>query len=87
MTQKIKQQTIVGLKELRENIDSYISEIYKGRSFTVVRKSQPVFKISPVDVWGDEGIWETVVDFRQIDSSGVPAHDVLKSLKKLNGQN
>ena len=87
MTQKIKQQTIVGLKELRENIDSYISEIYKGRSFTVVRKSQPVFKISPVDVWGDEGIWETVVDFRQIDPLGVPASDVLKSLRKLNGQN
>ena len=37
--------SIVGLKELRENIDSYISAVEKGRSFVVVRKSKPVFKI------------------------------------------
>ena len=42
-------QTIVGLKELRENIDTYIEGVKKGRSFIVVRKSKPVFKISSLD--------------------------------------
>ena len=40
---------IVGLKELREDTEKYISQIEKGRSFTVVRRSKPIFKKSPVD--------------------------------------
>ena len=79
---KIKDK-IIGLKELRENTEKYISEVEKGKSFIVMRKSRPVFIISPVDEWGDEGIWKTVVDFRTINPEGVPASDVLKSLKKL----
>ena len=81
------QTSIVGLKELREHTDKYISQIKRGKSFTVVRRSQPLFKISPVDEWGDEGIWEVVSDFRKINPKGVSATDVLKALKKLRGQN
>ena len=32
--------------------------------FTVVRRSKPIFNITPVDEWGDEGKWETLVDFK-----------------------
>ena len=39
--------SIIGLKELRENADTYISQVEKGKSFIVVRRSEPVFKISP----------------------------------------
>ncbi len=73
--------TIVGLKELRENIDKYITRIEKGDSFTVVRKSKAVFKISPLD---DESLWETVVDFTKIKKGGVSAKDILKELRALN---
>lgn len=76
---------IIGLKELRENTEDYIDKVEKGRSFVVVKRSHPVFKIVPVDMWGDEGFWENVVDFREINKTGVPARDVLKSLRKLNG--
>lgn len=75
---------IVGLKELRENMDSYISGVQKGRSFIVVRRSQPIFRLAPVDVWGDEGIWETVVDFNKIKKGGVSIDSVIDSLKRLN---
>lgn len=68
--------TIIGLKELRENMDSYISQVKKGRSFVVVKKSKPVFKLMPLDEWGDEGVWEKVVDFTKIKKGGV-------SLKKI----
>jgi prevent-host-death family protein len=80
---KIKDK-IIGLKELRENTENYISEVGKGKSFIVVRKSRPVFTISPVDEWGDEGRWETVVDFTQIDKRGVKITDVINSLKRLS---
>lgn len=79
--------TIIGLKELRNNTASYINKVKRGREFTVVRKSEPVFKIAPVDVWGDEGIWETVLNFRELNENGVSAKDVLKVLRKRNGSN
>ena len=71
---------IIGLKELRENMDSYISQINKGRSFVVVRKSKPVFRLAPLDAWGDEGMWEKVVDFAKIKKGGVPLNDVLSKI-------
>lgn len=78
---------IIGLKELRENTEHYISRVKKGRSFIVVRRSKPVFRVLPVDEWGDEGVWETVVDFTKICKGGVPIDKVIASLKRLHGQN
>ena len=74
--------TIVGLKELRENMGEYVAAVEKGKSFTVVRRSRPIFKITPVDVWGDEGVWETVVDLSKNKKGGVPAAEVLKYMKE-----
>ena len=77
---------IIGLKELRENTENYISKIEKGYSFVVVRKSKPVFRLSPVDVWDDEGEWESILDFREINKNGVEIGKVIKALKELNEQ-
>ena len=52
---------IIGLRDLRENMDKYVAQINKGRSFTVVRRSRPVFKIVPPSE--DTEKWETVIDF------------------------
>ena len=71
-------QSIVGLKELRENIEDYIKAVKKGRSFIVVRKSRPVFKISSLEE-GDD-LWESVVDFTKIKKGGVPINDILSRL-------
>lgn len=43
-----KTSSIIGLRELRENMEKYIREVRKGRSFIVVRRSKPIFKIVPV---------------------------------------
>lgn len=72
---------IVGLKELRLHTEKYIREVKKGRTITVVRRSEPIFKISPPE--DDESMWETVVDFTKIDPQGVSAKEVLKRLKTL----
>ena len=76
---------IIGLKELRKNVSRYAEKVAKGESFVVMRRSHALFKISPVDEWGDGGAWETVADFRKIDPRGVTADRVLKALKKLRG--
>ncbi len=77
---------IIGLKDLRENTGKYISQVAKGKSFTVVRRSKPVFKVTPVDEWGDEGVWETVVDFTKIKKGGVPIDDVVEAFKRVNAK-
>lgn len=73
--------SIVGLKELRQNIENYISEVKKGKSFIVVRRSTPILKISSPD---EDEVWERVADFTSIKKRGVPAGDLLKVLRKLN---
>ncbi|OGF63928.1 hypothetical protein A2661_02100 [Candidatus Giovannonibacteria bacterium RIFCSPHIGHO2_01_FULL_45_24] len=76
---------IIGLKDLRENMEEYINKVKRGREFTVIRKSEPVFKITPVDMWGDDGVWEIIADFRELNEKGTPARDVLRALQKNNG--
>jgi prevent-host-death family protein len=71
-------QTIVGLKELRENIETYINAVKNGKSFIVVRKSKPVFKISSLDE-ADE-LWEPVVDFTKMKKGGIKIDELLSRL-------
>ena len=84
MATKTKNQ-IIGLKDLRLNTSRYINRLSKGESFTVVKRSKPVFKVIPIDA-DDDSLWETVVDFTKINKRGVPIDAVLTSLKKLNEQ-
>jgi len=69
---------ILGLKELRKNMQKYASRVEKGESFIVVKKSKPLFKISSLDE--DEWLWETVVDFTKIKKGGIPAKELLARL-------
>ena len=69
---------IVGLKELRENMEKYASLVKKGKSFIVVKRSKPLFKISSIDE--DDGLWETVIDFTRIRKGGIPAEELLDRL-------
>jgi len=70
---------LVNLKELRENLSKYESRIARGDSFLVMKRSKPIFRISPVD----EGDWETVIDFTKIRKGGVTLDEALKALKKI----
>ena len=68
---------IVGLKELRSNVDEYIAEVKKGKSFIIVRRSRPVFKIS---LPAEDESWETVVDFTKIKNGGIAIKELLARL-------
>lgn len=86
ITKTKKRDQIIGLKELRLNTDKYINRLNKGESFTVVRRSRPVFNIIPYDE-DNNSLWETVVDFTKIKKDGVSAEKVYKMIKKFNEQN
>lgn len=85
MATKTKNQ-IIGLKDLRLNTSKYINRLNKGESFTVVKRSKPVFKVIPFDE-DDDSLWETVVDFTKINPRGVSAEKVLKAITRFNEQN
>lgn len=58
---------IVKLKDFRGNIDYYANRVKEGKEFIVFKRSQPLFKIAPLE----EERWEEVVDFTKIKKSGV----------------
>jgi len=67
--------TIIGLKELRKNAAKYISQVEAGKSFIVMRRSKPAYKISsPED---ESELWEPVADFTKVKRGGVSLKDVL----------
>ena len=76
-------KNIIGLKELRENTETYIRRVNRGESITVVRRSTPIFRLTPVDA--EETGWETVADFTALDKKGVSARAVLASLRRAHG--
>ena len=66
-------QNLVSLKDLRTKLTDYTKRVSEfGESFVILKKSKPVFKIVPVD----QDSWETVIDFTDIDSKGVPMDKV-----------
>ncbi len=80
MTTKSQKQNIVNLKELRENMETYIKRVGNGETITVYRRSTPLFKIAPTDEVSDE--WETIVNFPKEIGGGMPLTELLQSMKK-----
>jgi antitoxin (DNA-binding transcriptional repressor) of toxin-antitoxin stability system len=74
----ITKERIIGVKELRENLEKFIARINKGKTFLVVRRSKPVFTLSPPG--DDGGIWESVIDFTKIKRGGIAMRELLSRL-------
>ena len=70
--------TIVGLKELRNNMDTYAKQVAKGKSFIIVKQSKPIFQLTPIVP--EEESWETVIDFTKIQKGGVLVEDIVSAL-------
>ncbi len=69
-------EQIIGLKDLRLNMEKYAREIHAGKTLVVVKRSKPLFKISPI-----EDQWEEIIDFTKIRKGGMPAGELLSLLK------
>jgi prevent-host-death family protein len=70
----------IGLKDLRENMGTYIDRVNQGESLTIFRRSTPLFKITPIDDVNEDN-WETVIDFVKETGHGVPIAELLSSIK------
>lgn len=68
---------LVNLKDLRENVSTYADRVAEGDSFIIMRRSKPLFKISPVV----DGGWETVIDFTQFKKDGISASELLRRMQ------
>lgn len=68
--------TTIKLKSFRENLEAYRKKIKAGESFIVIRRSEPIFKISPIEA----DAWEEVLDFTKIRKGGVEINEILKRL-------
>ena len=71
-------------EELVKVIDTLAKEAYATRSDFI--RETLVHRIKGqrvVDEWGDEGKWETIADFREINPGGVDAAEVAKAIRKL----
>lgn len=71
-------QKIVGLKEFRTNVDTYSKRVRAGESFIILKRSEPLFKITPVI--DTETDWEEIIDFTKIKKRGVNIKDLLSRL-------
>ncbi|MEK9167579.1 MAG: type II toxin-antitoxin system prevent-host-death family antitoxin [Patescibacteria group bacterium] len=80
-------EKVIGLKELRQNMDKYAAQVQMGRPITVFKRSKPLFKLIPVDD-DDDANWETLIDFRKFPGyeNGIDAEELLMRLRKLDGQ-
>lgn len=66
---------IINLKQFRQNVSEYAERTKKGESFIVLKRSKPLFKLTPID-----DTWEEVIDFTKLKKGGVSIDDVLKRL-------
>ena len=74
----------IGLKQLREDTNYFIDKVKKGSSFTIYRKSEPIFRITPPDEeYVEEHVekhWEEVIDFTKFKKGGVNIDELLTRL-------
>jgi len=70
-------ENIIGFKDLRQKMSEYAQKVKRGQSFIVIKRSKPLFKITPLT---EERQWEEVVDFTKIKKGGVDIKDILSRI-------
>jgi antitoxin component of RelBE/YafQ-DinJ toxin-antitoxin module len=80
---KTKKDLKMKAQELASDLGFSLTDIVNSslRQF-VINQGMIISKI-PIDEWGDEGKWETLVDFTKFKKGGVRTEEVLASLKRL----
>lgn len=74
----------VGIKELRQNMDKYSKQVQRGDEVIVMKHNKPQFRMCrAADPFGDEGVWNRVIDFTKLHKGGVPIDEVLKALRHI----
>jgi prevent-host-death family protein len=78
----------ISLRDFRKNAQQVIDAVEKGKTFTVIKHSRPVLKLSKPDLdeWGEKGRWTSVGDFREIFPKGVSVDELLDAMKEIDNE-
>lgn len=87
MSRKSQTVNITVPTELLKQVDELAKRDYTSRSDIIREALLAKVRKAQVDEWGDEGNWETVLDFRNLPGGGMPSKEFMARLKKLNGPN
>ena len=80
--------TIISMKDFRKSLAAVADAVTKGKTFLVMRRSQPAFMVKPCDFEEtEEGLnepgWKTLIDFTEGGKKeGIPADELLKKMKE-----
>ncbi|OGE82473.1 MAG: hypothetical protein A3B10_00150 [Candidatus Doudnabacteria bacterium RIFCSPLOWO2_01_FULL_44_21] len=72
-------KNIVGLKEFRNNVDVWIKHVKHGNSVVVMKRSEPIFRVSPVE----EEIWEEITDPKLFVATAAQKKALIKAEQNL----
>jgi hypothetical protein len=86
MSNKTQTVNITVPIELLKQVDALAKRDYTSRSDIIRQALLSKIRQTKVDEFGDEGNWETVVDFRDLPGGGMSSKEFMERLKKLNGQ-
>lgn len=70
-------ENILAFKDFRLNAPKYLKQVAEGKSFLVIKRSRPAFRIEPVNE-----IWETIGDFSKMPGGGVSIKTLRKALRQ-----
>jgi hypothetical protein len=73
-------------EDLVKEIDKAAKASYTTRSNFIRESVMKKLHANHADVWGDEGSWRTIADFRDLPGGGLPAAEFLAVLRELDGQ-
>lgn len=70
-------ENLIGLKDLRLNMEKYATAVKAGQSFIVLKQSKPLFKLTPIN---EDDNWEEAINFTKIKKGGVDIDALLAAL-------
>lgn len=71
---------------LLKKVDALAERDYTSRSDIIRQALLDKIRKPQTDEWGDEGKWETIADFSEINPEGISAEEFIQRLKALDGQ-
>lgn len=80
---KTKKDLKTQAQELASDLGFSLTDIINSSLRQFVLNQGMVISKIPTDEWGDEGVWETVADFRDKNGKGIKTGNLLKLLEKI----
>lgn len=73
---------IIAIKEFRKNLSSFADLVSQGQTIIVIRRSEPAFKVIPIENLEGEDQWQELIDFTDGGKKkGIQANKLVKFME------